>query len=123
MISAGYMESRSEVRRGKAVISGTRIAVELLLDKLVAGETEVQILAAHPRLTPKYFHAVLAFAAKRCASWDVSPDGQNWPVDLGWHAGGRGRSGPPREGSPTQRKPVRTPTVLSNRGGRAFARP
>jgi uncharacterized protein (DUF433 family) len=33
------------------------------LDKLAAGETEAQILAAHPRLTAEDIHAALAFAA------------------------------------------------------------
>jgi hypothetical protein len=35
----------------KPVITGTRITVESLLDKLAAGETPEQILEAHPRLT------------------------------------------------------------------------
>ncbi len=37
---------------GKLVIAGTRITVELILEKLAAGETTEQILADHPRLTP-----------------------------------------------------------------------
>jgi len=48
---------------GKPIVKGTRITVELLLDKLAAGETEAQILAAHPRLTAEDIHAALAFAA------------------------------------------------------------
>ena len=36
---------------GKPVVSGTRISVELILEKLAAGETVEQILEAHPRLT------------------------------------------------------------------------
>ena len=36
---------------GKPVIAGTRIMVELILDRLAAGETAEQILEAHPRLT------------------------------------------------------------------------
>jgi len=41
------------VMMGKPVITGTRITVELILEKLEAGETVSQILDAHPRLTPK----------------------------------------------------------------------
>jgi uncharacterized protein (DUF433 family) len=63
VISAERIESRSEVMMGKPVIKGTRTTVELLLDKLAAGETEAQILAAHPRLTAADIHAALAFAA------------------------------------------------------------
>lgn len=48
---------------GKPVVKGTRITVELLLDKLAAGESEAEILAAHPRLTADDIHAALAFAA------------------------------------------------------------
>jgi uncharacterized protein (DUF433 family) len=48
---------------GKPVIAGTRITVELILEKLAAGETAEQILAAHPRLTPEGIRAALAFAA------------------------------------------------------------
>lgn len=36
---------------GKPVVAGTRIAVELILKKLAAGETIEQIVAGHPRLT------------------------------------------------------------------------
>ena len=39
------------IMMGKPVISGTRITVELILEKLAAGETVEQILDAHPRLT------------------------------------------------------------------------
>lgn len=39
------------VMMGKPVIAGTLITVELILEKLAAGETIEQILEAHPRLT------------------------------------------------------------------------
>ncbi len=41
------------VMMGKPVVKGTRITVELILEKLAAGETIEQILKAHPRLTRK----------------------------------------------------------------------
>ena len=49
---------------GKPVISGTRITVELILEKLAAGETVEQILQAYPRLTREGISAALAFAAE-----------------------------------------------------------
>ena len=49
---------------GKPVIAGTRITVELVLEKMAAGETEDQILEAHPRLTREGIRAALAFAAE-----------------------------------------------------------
>ena len=52
------------VMMGKPVITGTRITVELILEKLAAGETVEQLLDAHPRLTREGIHAALAFAAE-----------------------------------------------------------
>jgi uncharacterized protein (DUF433 family) len=49
---------------GKPVIEGTRITVESLLERLAAGESFTQILAAHPRLTEDGIRAALAFAAQ-----------------------------------------------------------
>ena len=46
---------------GKSVVSGTRITVELILEKLSAEETVEQILEAHPRLTKEGIAAALAF--------------------------------------------------------------
>ena len=48
---------------GKPVVAGTRITVELILEKLAAGETIEQLLAAHPRLTNEGILAALSFAA------------------------------------------------------------
>ena len=49
---------------GKPVVSGTRITVELILERLASGETIEQILGAHPRLTREGVSAALAFAAE-----------------------------------------------------------
>lgn len=61
---SSLIESKPDVMMGKPVVVGTRITVEMILEKLAAGETTEQILAAHPRLTPEAIHAALAFAAK-----------------------------------------------------------
>jgi uncharacterized protein (DUF433 family) len=49
---------------GKPVVAGTRITVELILEKLAAGETVEQILSEHPRLTAQGVRAAMAFAAE-----------------------------------------------------------
>jgi uncharacterized protein (DUF433 family) len=49
---------------GKPVVLGTRITVELILEKLAAGETVEQLLQAHPRLTKDAVYAALDFAAQ-----------------------------------------------------------
>jgi uncharacterized protein (DUF433 family) len=46
-----YIESKPEVMMGKPVIAGTRITVEMILERLGAGETVEAIVAEHPRLT------------------------------------------------------------------------
>ncbi len=51
------------VMMGKPVVAGTRLTVELILEKLAAGETVEQILDAHPRLTRDGISAALEFAA------------------------------------------------------------
>ncbi len=51
--------SDPNVMMGKPVIAGTRITVELVLEKLAAGETIEQILEAHPRLTREAIQAAL----------------------------------------------------------------
>jgi len=51
------------IMMGKPVIAGTRITVELILEKLSAGETIEKIIEAHPKLTRKTILAACAFAA------------------------------------------------------------
>ncbi|HWP92972.1 MAG TPA: DUF433 domain-containing protein [Thermodesulfobacteriota bacterium] len=57
------IQSDPSIMMGKPVIAGTRITVELILEKLAAGETIEQLLEAHPRLTREAIQAALAFAA------------------------------------------------------------
>jgi uncharacterized protein (DUF433 family) len=56
--------SDPNIMMGKPVINGTRVTVELIIEKLAAGETSDQILEAHPRLTQQSIQAALAFAAE-----------------------------------------------------------
>ncbi len=56
--------SNPDIMMGKPVVADTRIMVELILDKLAAGETADQILDAHPRLTMAAIQAALKFAAE-----------------------------------------------------------
>ncbi|MDL1910948.1 DUF433 domain-containing protein [Chloroflexi bacterium CFX6] len=54
--------SDPKIMMGQPVISGTRITVDLILEKLSAGETFDQLLQAHPRLTCEGIQAALSFA-------------------------------------------------------------
>ena len=58
---------------GKPVVKGTRITVELILEKLAAGETVEQILMAHPRLNEEGIRAALDFASKAIRADVVYP--------------------------------------------------
>lgn len=58
------IQADPSIMMGKPVIAGTRITVELILEKLAAGESVEQILDAHPRLTKEAVLAALDFAAK-----------------------------------------------------------
>ncbi len=67
------IESNPNVMMGKPVIAGTRITVELILEKLAAGESREQMLEAHPRLTSEAIQAALDFAAKALRADVVYP--------------------------------------------------
>jgi uncharacterized protein (DUF433 family) len=56
--------SDPSIMMGKPVVKGTRVTVELIIEKLAAGETVEQILEAHPRLTQQSIQAALGFAAE-----------------------------------------------------------
>lgn len=56
--------SDPKILDGKPVIAGTRISVELILDKISAGMSEKEILADYPHLTTKQIQAAVAYAKK-----------------------------------------------------------
>jgi uncharacterized protein (DUF433 family) len=64
VMEKNFITSNPEVMMGKPVIAGTRITVELILEKLAAGENVEQILDAHPRLTREAVSAALTYAAQ-----------------------------------------------------------
>ena len=68
--------SDTSVMMGKPIVIGTRITVELILEKLAAGETLEQVLNAHPRLTKDGVLAALAFAAEALRADVVYPTGE-----------------------------------------------
>jgi uncharacterized protein (DUF433 family) len=53
-----------KVMMGKAVVAGTRITVDLILEKLGSGESIEAVLESHPRLTREGVLAALRFAAQ-----------------------------------------------------------
>ena len=73
MQNSGLVVSNPKVMMGKPVIRGTRITVELILEKFAAGQTEEQILLAHPHITRESVRAALAFAAEALQASVVYP--------------------------------------------------
>ena len=63
-MDADLIQCDPSVMMGKPVVAGTRITVELILEKLSAGETIEQVLEEHPRLTREGVLAALRFAAR-----------------------------------------------------------
>ena len=72
-MTENLIEINPAVMMGKPVIRGTRIPVEIILEKLARGETEDDLLAAHPRLTREAIHAALDYAAKTLRADVVYP--------------------------------------------------
>ena len=58
-----HISSDPEIMFGKMVIKGTRIPVELILEKLAAGNTIEDLIQAYPRITAADVQARLLFAA------------------------------------------------------------
>lgn len=58
-----HISSDPGIMFGKMVIKGTRIPVELILEKLAAGNTVEDLMQAYPRIKPADVQACLLFAA------------------------------------------------------------
>ena len=65
--------SDPQVMMGKPVVAGTRVTVDLILEKLGSGESIEAVLASHPRLTREGVLAALRFAAQALRAEVVYP--------------------------------------------------
>jgi len=68
------IELDPEVMLGKPVIRGTRITVEIILEKLAADCPIEDVLAEYPRLTRDDVLAAMAYATGGRPTPSVSPD-------------------------------------------------
>lgn len=59
-----HIEVNPNVLVGKPVIKGTRVSVELLLDRLADGWSIDDVLTSYPHLTREDVLAAIAFAAE-----------------------------------------------------------
>lgn len=74
------IEINTKIMFGKPVIAGTRIPVEIILDKLVAGQTTKEILQDYPRLTRRDIEAAIDYANSLVKK--VSPQQQHAQATL-----------------------------------------
>lgn len=58
-----HIEANPEIMFGKPCIKGTRVPVDLILEKLAWGETTEDLLDAYPRITHDDVQACLLYAA------------------------------------------------------------
>ena len=72
-MSETLIVSDPKVMMGKPVVAGTRITVDLVLEKLGSGESIEAMLEAHPRLTREGVLAALRFAAQALRAEIVYP--------------------------------------------------
>lgn len=65
------IETNPNIMFGKPVIKGSRLTIEIILEKLAAGETEDEILKEYPFLKKEDIKAALLFAAKTLSLEEV----------------------------------------------------
>lgn len=59
-----YIVFDPDILVGKPTIRGTRLSVELILDRLADGWSREDIFRSYPNLTPEALQAVFAFASE-----------------------------------------------------------
>lgn len=59
-----HIERKPDVLAGKPIIRGTRIGVDLILEKVAAGETTDDLLQDYPALTRAAVAEALSYAAE-----------------------------------------------------------
>ena len=67
------IESNPKIMFGKPVIKGTRITVELILEKIADGESVDTILSSYPHLTREQVLACVDFAKKSLSLETIYP--------------------------------------------------
>jgi uncharacterized protein (DUF433 family) len=65
--------TNTNVMLGKPVIRGTRITVEMVMERLASGWSVEQLLESYPGLTVEDVHACLAYAAEAVEHYRTIP--------------------------------------------------
>jgi uncharacterized protein (DUF433 family) len=64
MTRFAHIDRKPDVLSGKPIIRGTRIAVDLILEKVAAGESADDLLQDYPALTRESIAEALSYAAE-----------------------------------------------------------
>jgi uncharacterized protein (DUF433 family) len=72
-MSEPFIASDPKVMMGKPVVAGTRVTVDLILEKLGSGESIEAVIETHPRLTREGVLAALRFAARALRAEVIYP--------------------------------------------------
>ena len=70
---SNLIESNPKIMFGKPVIKGTRITVEIILEKIGSGETVEEILSSYPHLSREQILACVDFARKSLSLETIYP--------------------------------------------------
>ena len=65
------IEVNSEIMLGKPVIKGTRLPVELIIEKMAYGASVEELLKQYPFLKKEDIHAALLYAAKSLKAEEI----------------------------------------------------
>lgn len=68
-----HIEANPEIMFGKPCIKGTRVPVDLILEKMAWGETIDDLLDAYPRITKEDIQACLLYAAYYLRNDEIIP--------------------------------------------------
>jgi len=82
--------SDSKILGGKPVIAGTRISVELILDRIASGMSIEEILTDYPHLTARQIQAAVSYARNMVIKKAPHPKTESAPVTLYTHEISRG---------------------------------
>ncbi|MBI5866237.1 MAG: DUF433 domain-containing protein [Planctomycetes bacterium] len=66
-----WIERKQGVLAGKPVAKGTRISVELILERLGEGWSEAQLMESFPHLRPEHIRAAQSYAAAALAGDEI----------------------------------------------------
>jgi uncharacterized protein (DUF433 family) len=72
-MNAPLITSDPQIMVGKPVIAGTRISVELVLEKMAAGDTIEDLIDAYPHLTREGIQAAIEFAREAVSMVSLHP--------------------------------------------------